>query len=419
MKETVVYTKSKGFTPLSFINQTEKEWHKIASITGFESLLDSNNQDIAGLKKSFLETNDSIANENLGYTKCNLNETDISNEIKKVVQNVKYAKAFLILDIDTNDWLNAISEYLVYLGFSITSIAGESMYWKILKSFFEEKSTHDFKFKRILEFISERNSTIASHPYMEEVDAFNDVFPFKPLGIERFHMYDIASLLEIYPFGKLNCYMLKQFPEIPNELCREKIITHLYDHLEVALNNFKTEELWQKGGSKEVMSFLTACTVHENKLTNHELLAPCPSEFTLTIRTWLDTQIELIHKLSEIEQLKDKIKPSPIIKAEPSKKSKHHAKYYALYIRLLEQIGKEMPFVKDENDRFPKAQIEKFAHNRFSGISTLQFYNHYRELEDMSNKISIARSYPNYKNIMTDISQNDADILFLLKGFPN
>ena len=74
-------------------------------------------------------------------------------------------------------------------------------------------------------------------------------------------------------------------------------------------------------------------------------------------------------------------------------KAEHDAKYYALYIRLMEKAGKETPFPRNEYDRFPKAKIEAFAHNRFPGISTLQYYNHYRDLEDMSNKMKIRNNF--------------------------
>ena len=74
--------------------------------------------------------------------------------------------------------------------------------------------------------------------------------------------------------------------------------------------------------------------------------------------------------------------------------------------------------LRDEYDKFPKAKIEIFAENRFPGISTQQFYNHYRDLEDMSNKTKIARSYPNLKEIVAEISGNDADVLHCLKEFP-
>jgi len=98
---------------------------------------------------------------------------------------------------------------------------------------------------------------------------------------------------------------------------------------------------------------------------------------------------------------------------------KAKAKHYAAYHWLLIEIGKEKPFLKNDDDKYPKADIIKFAKNRYSLNDGQGFYNEFRNI-DTTNKVAFARHLgKDYKNIIFDISNNDKDIISALKEYPN
>lgn len=419
MMDRAVYAKSDGFTPKSFIEIPEDEHFDLLYDNGIleSTVIDDETEQV--WTDIFFEINKKIGDGDFGYTTCNLTEIEISKEIHKTMHNVGNTMLFAFLNVNTKDWLHRITEYMVYMERSIASLPGTVIYWKILKNFFEEDGVVSSKSKQLLQYIIRKNDVIFYHKYIDEIHEFSESFPFKPLGLEKYHIHDVVSLLELYPQGKLNRYIAERFPKAPKNLSREKVKELFHTHLEIALSDFKTEELWESGDANAVMKFLTDCTIQENKLVKQEILQPENAEYASIIKQWLQSQKKLIQSLNDLQNLKLNFSCKPNELVNEHLKTKHDAKYYALYVRILEQAGKEIPFVKNEYDRFPKAKIEAFAKNRFPGISTLQFYNHYRDLEDMGNKVKIARSYPNIKEIVADIAKNDADVLFHLKGFPD
>jgi hypothetical protein len=419
MKEKAVYVKSDGFTPNSFIEISEEEHFDLLYDNRILESTVIDKETEQAWKRIFFEINKKIGDGDFGYTTCNLTKTEISKEIHKTMQNVGNTALFALLNINTEDWLHRITEYMVYMERSIASLPGTVIYWKILKSFFEEDGVIGSKSKQLLQYITRKNDVVFYHKYIDEIHEFSESFPFKPLGVEKYHIHDVVSLLELYPQGKLNRYIAERFSNIPKTLSREKVKELFHTHLEIALSDFKTEELWEGGDTDSIMKFLTDCTIQESKLVKQEILQPENTEYTSIIKQWLLSQKKLIQSLNELQNLKLNLSNKPSELGKVPLKTVHDAKYYALYIRLMEKVGKETPFVRNEYDRFPKAQIESFAHNRFPGISKQQYYNHYRDLEDMSNKVKIARSYPDLKEIVAEIAKNDADVLFLLKKFPS
>ncbi len=418
MEQRKVYFKSDGFTPKSFIDITDEEIFDVLhdnKLTEVEGSLESIEQK---WREIFFEINENFNNDDFGYTTCNLTENEATQEIWKTMECVGNTIVFTLLNINEKNWLHRITEYMVYTERSIATIPGTIIYWLILQCFFEEDGVSRKKGEILLRFILNRNVIIHYHKYIDELYTFEETFPFKPLGIEKYLISDVVSLLELYPKGKLNRYVSAHFTKASKTLSREKVIELLGNHVKTALNGFDIEKLWDTGDTNAIKEFLTKCAMQENKITRHEILKSAKAGYTTTIKEWLGSQVKLINKLIEIEQLKLNRSENTSELGEEPQKPVHDAKYYALYIRILEKVGKETPFVRNEYDRFPKAEIETFAHNRFPGISKQQYYNHYRDLEDMSNKVKIARSYPDLKEIVADIAQNDADVLFELKDFP-
>lgn len=418
MAERAVYHKSDGFRPQTFINISEEEQFDVLYDNGMlkTTVVDKETEQI--WQDIFFKINDSFSNEDFGYTICNLSKDEASKELDKTMKCVGNTILFSHLNIDTEDWLHRITEYMVYMDRSIASIPGTVIYWMILEGFFEEDGVVGVKSKQLLQYIQKKKEVIFFHKYINELQTFSELFPFKPLSIEKYHIPDIISLLELYPEGKLNRFVSEGFPKVPKTLSREKIIELLHKHVKTVLNGFNTEELWKNGDVDSIKEFLIESTILENKIASHKILKSIKAEYTTTIKQWLSIQTKLINQLNEIEHLKiNPTENSSKSTVEP-KVTEHHAKYYAFYYRILTRIEKTEPFLKDENDKFPKAQIMAFADNRFPGISTQQFYSHYRDLENMSNKTMIARSYPKLKEIVAEISGNDADVLHYLKGFP-
>lgn len=418
MEGRAVYFKSDGFTPKTFIHISEEKKFDILYDNGMLDISDNHENIEQKWQDIFFEINENINNEDYGYTTCNLAMNEASKEINKTMECVGNTILFVLVNIDTEDWLGRITDYMIYMERSIASIPGTIIYWMILQSFFEEDRVNRAKSKQLLQFILRKNEIIFCHKYIDEIHSFSELFPFKPLRVEKYHIPDIISLLELYPKGNLNRFVSERFPKVPKTLSREKITKLLGKHVITALNGFNAEELWRKGNTDAIKEFLIESTILENKITSHEILQSAKAGYATTIKQWLSSQTKLLNKLNEIEKLKITPAVRTDITHEESKENEHDAKYYALYYRILIKIGKAEPFLRDEYDKFPKAKIEIFAENRFPSISTQQFYNHYRDLEDMSNKTKIARSYPNLKEIVAEISGNDADVLHFLKEFP-
>lgn len=414
MTGTAVYIKSDGFTPKAFLNLSKEEQFDILCDNGLMENTVSDMETEQKWKDIFFEINEDFDNDNFGYTTCNLTDNEVSEELNKIMKCVNYSVLFSIVNIEEKDWLHRITEYMVYMERSIASLPGTVIYWRILKDFFEEDGVVRSKSKQLLQYILKRDEVICHHAFYDEVHVFTESFPFKPLGIEKYHIPEIISLLELYPQGKLNRYISERFPTIEKTLSRERIKAILYGHLEIALGEFKAEELWENGDSDAIMKFLTDCTIHESKITEREIMRPEDAEYNRVIKQWLHSQVKLIHKLNEIKQFK----LNPSTNTNEPKTTEHHAKYYALYYHMLIKTGKAEPFQRNENDKLPKMEIMIFAENRFPGISRQQFYNYYRDLEGVDNKTTIARSYANFKEIVTEISGNDTDILHHLKEYP-
>ncbi len=223
MAEKAVYIKSDGFKPKTFIDIPEEAHFDILHDNGLLKATIEDEERESDWQKIFFDINKTIGKCDFGYTTCNLTDTAVSEEILKTMQNIGSTFIFVYLNIDKKDWLHRITEYMVYMERSIASIAGTVIYWKTLIGFFEQDGVVSPKSKQLLQFILRKNDIISCHNYFDEVLSFSDIFPFKPLGIEKIHIHDIASVLELYPQGKLNRYISAHFTKIPKELSREKI----------------------------------------------------------------------------------------------------------------------------------------------------------------------------------------------------
>lgn len=113
----------------------------------------------------------------------------------------------------------------------------------------------------------------------------------------------------------------------------------------------------------------------------------------------------------------------PIQKTENEKivnpQKKIAAKFYSLYHMILIEMGREMHFDRDSNDKYSRKAIEEFAKNKYPEISSQGFYNGVIQI-DITNKISIRKNFgKEYKQIIMEISNNDAKVIEHLKRFPN
>lgn len=94
------------------------------------------------------------------------------------------------------------------------------------------------------------------------------------------------------------------------------------------------------------------------------------------------------------------------------------AKYYALYHWILIEMGVEKPFEKNEFNKWQKSKIENFAKDRYENINSQGFYKAFIDI-DITKKTAIANSFKNYKEIIIEISKNNAKIITHLKDYPN
>ncbi len=413
MKEKAIYFKSAGFKPKTFINMPEEEQFDIIYDNGLIENID-NVDDIEQIWPDiFFEINENFNNKDYNFTKCNLSEEEVLKEVSKTIECVGNTLLFALANINTKEWLQKITEYMVYMEHSIASLPGTIIYWMILQGFFEEEKVNPTKSKKLVQFILRKNDIIYRHKYIDEIYSFSKAFPYKPLGTEKIIIPDIFALLEIYPSGILNRFLSERFPKIPKTLSREKIIDLLHKHLKIALSEFNTEELWKKGDHNAIKEFLIECAIQENKVTKQEILHSAKTEYTKTIKQWLRSQVKLIKQLNEIEHL---YYPKQTINLIDKNGKKIGAKYIALYHRILVELKLIDEFRRNDNDCYIKSEIIEYSSIHY-GIKSSGFYDVYKTI-DLSNKIAIANSYINFKEKIRIVSNNNAKILHYLKDFP-
>lgn len=107
------------------------------------------------------------------------------------------------------------------------------------------------------------------------------------------------------------------------------------------------------------------------------------------------------------------------VKSNTGDKPKIPAKYYALYHWILIEIGRGKTFERNQDDKFPKNDIEKFAEERYTEASKAMFYREFIRM-DLTRKDLIAIEFgKGFKDVILSISNNDAKISNYLKKFPN
>jgi hypothetical protein len=100
-------------------------------------------------------------------------------------------------------------------------------------------------------------------------------------------------------------------------------------------------------------------------------------------------------------------------------RKKISASFYALYHLILVEMGREKHFERDHNDLYSRKEIEAFAKNKYPAISTQAFYKEITQI-DITNKFLIRNRFgKDYKKKIVEISNNDAQVIEHLKGYPN
>lgn len=100
------------------------------------------------------------------------------------------------------------------------------------------------------------------------------------------------------------------------------------------------------------------------------------------------------------------------------KREKIDAKYYAVlqWIRIKE--GMDPPFELTKDDKWPKAEIMRFAENRYPEISPQAFYRAFTS-DDITNTIKFPNDWGRgYKDKIIEASGNDHKIILALKNWP-
>ncbi|MCK5017197.1 MAG: hypothetical protein KAS32_09000 [Candidatus Peribacteraceae bacterium] len=415
MDNNMLISRSEGFVPKSFIGLPDDELLEIIESNG---LLDNMDDNMALREKwtgCFQEINTDITNSfPKGFETINLTRTEIQDEVEKVSENIGNTIFYIYLNISKKDWFQRITEYFVYVDSSIGSVSGSIIYWLTLQGFLEEDGVSRLKSKPLLQFIVKTYDFIASHKFYNEINTFGKAFPYKVLQLEEYDLTNVVSLLVLYPNGVLNRFISQHFPSVPKTLSRESITQVLHGYVKSALNDFDAEKLWKKGDVNEIKNFLMESAIQKNKIANSELLQSQKVEYIDTIKKWLQSQTMLFNELINIEQLKIVHNRDQNHVAD----NKIPAKYYALYHKILIELKHEKDFNRLDDDRYSRKEIEQLAERRYPNINAQSFYRAFIELEDLSNKIAISRSFKSLKQKVAIISEDDPDILHYLKQFP-
>ncbi len=415
MNENVIISRSLGFNPKPFINLSEDEVYAVLESNGILDLMDESESFQDKWHDFFMEINASISQtlpDELKVT--SLSKADIPKEIEKITECIGNTMLYIYINISQEDYFHLITEFMVYTERSIGSVAGSIMYWMTLEAFLEEGGVSSTKGKWLLTFIKKKYAIIANHKFFDEITTFTQTFPFKSLQLKEYNLTDVIALLELYPNGKLNRFISSHFQNIPKTLTREKVAQILHKHVKSALSDFNAEKLWRERSVDAIKDFLIESTIQKNRITNFEILNSSKTEYINTIKNWLHSQTTLFKELSDIEQIKTSQPQIPEQDITP----KIPAKYYALYHRILIELKHEKDFERQDDDRYSRKEIEVFAQRHYPHINAQSFYRGFIELEDLSNKPAISRSFKDLKQKITIISQNDSDILHYLKQFP-
>lgn len=130
---------------------------------------------------------------------------------------------------------------------------------------------------------------------------------------------------------------------------------------------------------------------------------------------WIELTIDL---QTFLKNLFDQIEKPHKSNTETFIKKEIPAKYYALYHWILIEMGTEKPFNKNEYDKWEKCKIENFAKERYPDTKPQGFYRAFIAI-DLTKRTAIAKDFENYKDIIIEISNNNAKIISYLRFFPN
>ena len=121
--------------------------------------------------------------------------------------------------------------------------------------------------------------------------------------------------------------------------------------------------------------------------------------------------------LSHLKTLKLEIFPDNSANTALTKKIPE--KYYALYHCLMIKMGIESNFERNADSYYNKQEIMNFAKKRYKLKTQGEgFYRQFITL-DITNKVSIAKCFKDYKRILIEISANNHEVIEELQKYPN
>lgn len=98
---------------------------------------------------------------------------------------------------------------------------------------------------------------------------------------------------------------------------------------------------------------------------------------------------------------------------------KTFAKFYALYHWLKIAMATAIPFSKNEDGKYIRADIESFAKQNYPECSPQGFYRSFKDI-DITNRTAIANTFGRgYKEKLIKLSKNDSKLIIYLKNYPN
>ncbi len=159
-----------------------------------------------------------------------------------------------------------------------------------------------------------------------------------------------------------------------------------------------------------------------HKKANWQLFKP--------VREWSEIERNLNRtKIKELEKIenRDKVQNEFLSLFQAKDKEyqelnncrKPEAIHYAFYHWIRIRLGSALIFEKDENDKYKRKEIEAYVANNYPSTSPQSFYRKFREM-DMNDKIALVRDLgKKYKEIIFELSNNDAEIMAFLKDYPN
>lgn len=343
--------------------------------------------------------------------------------VDKIMNQLAFTEHCISKNIEKDNWHKPITDYIDWnissfgqlpSGFGSPVGIDEYIHSLIQRiSSFDNKERASKLIEHIESIVYKNESNPATtdlNVLKETYDKWFKIFPFEISFFAHLKDYFKKTLPIINGKTEVNQYTRIGKVKVHTKDSLISILLSLTNHI---LTEINAHTLYQEGLLTQPQKIKLELIVNERKMKlqqgyiNHSKSEE--QRYRKILKEWFVDEKRFIDEITPLLEN---------MTLQQSSKTKIPEKYYALYHWLLIEIGKEKVFERNANDLYNKTEIIQFAKNRYK-INGQGFYSEFKSL-DITNKISIAKSYgKGYKEKLIHISDNNAEVISVLKKYPN